>query len=1155
MLKIHFSNRFEILAERLVEALETGTGGPGGAFAADESIVPSAAVRRRLTLLLADRHGICANLRCSYLARWLWEQIARILPGVQDESPFAPPLLAWRILAALDDAAWLASQPRLAAWVGTADAAMRYELATRVAELFDRYITYRPEWLQAWARAEPAGIRVRSAAGAEPDDVWSADERWQAALWRRLAAAISGDKDPAAGRHPAAEFVEALQRLGPAGARAAGLPASVHVFALPSIPPLHLGLLQQLGRVLDVHVYAPNPCREYWFEIVDPRQLGRLALEAPGEDTGYREVGHPLLAAWGRQAQSQLGLLVGACGEAATDDADYAADPAPTLLARLQNAILDLETPVPGAWPLQAGDRSIELHVCHSLTRELEVLQDRLLSLLAGDSPPPPSEILVVVPDLDAAAPTIDAVFGTAPKSRALPYRISGRAGSQVNPIARSLLALLALLPSRWPASAVFGLLQQPPVARRYGLDDEDLAVVHGWLLAAGVHWGEDAAHRERLGLPASARHTLADGLERLMLGYALPAQADEPFDGRLPAGDAEGSAALALGALWRFADDLKRLRAAMAQPLPAGAWTALLLEALASFTAADDSELEDAQTVREAIATLGDQWARSGLAAPTAGSAGLDIGLDVVRAALTDLLDTPARGGVAGGGITFSSMNSLRGLPFRVVCLLGLNDGDFPSMGPASEFDLMALAPRPGDRQRRVDDRNLFLDLLLAARERLHLSCSGRSLRDNAPLPPSVLVAELLDHLLPLIAEPGADGAVEDKALAAARRSIVVEHPLQAFSVTAFSEDSALRLRSHNEEYAAALRHAAELADAPSAGRNGDSGAGTRPAAGDESAEDGDDEGASDAPALPFFSSPLSEPGAEWHELALDDLIRFFRNPCAALLRGRLGIRLRGREDELADEEAFVADFAGRRALAARLLPALRAGLDDEAALTLAEAGGELPEGSFGRPQLLHELALLQGHAERWRETEAEPCLPPHVARVEIDLDGTPWRVHAAFADLRPGGLVRGRYDDTRPADRLAAWLAHLMLCADPPAGAARHTRWLSRDGEFALRPCERPHEVLHTLLRLYRDGLREPLAFFPKSAWVYASEGESVSGATTTWRATKDRPWGEETDPAYRLALRGRPDPMGDGFADFAAHALAVFGPLLACLDDDRR
>jgi exodeoxyribonuclease V gamma subunit len=169
----------------------------------------------------------------------------------------------------------------------------------------------------------------------------------------------------------------------------------------------------------------------------------------------------------------------------------------------------------------------------------------------------------------------------------------------------------------------------------------------------------------------------------------------------------------------------------------------------------------------------------------------------------------------------------------------------------------------------------------------------------------------------------------------------------------------------------------------------------------------------------------------------------------------------------------------------------------------------------------------------------------------VSFDLGGESWRLTAAFADLRPGGLVRHRYDDTRATDYLTGWLTHLFLCALRPDEAALETRWISRNGEYRLQPCEDAEGILQELLTLYRRGLREPIHFFPKSAWKYiASEGK-IAQAIATWQSTRDRPWGEEEDPAYRLALRGVDDPLDE---DFEQCATTVFSPMMNCIEDDR-
>lgn len=1111
MLRLHFANHLEQLTARLVAQLGAGDRSP---FEVDEVVVPSAALRRHLTLQLATRHGLCAQVRYAWLAQWLWRQMGQLLPDVPAQSPWAPPLLAWRIFRAFGDPAFATAHSRLAAYLADADDVMRLDLAQRVAGLFDQYLTYRPEWLEAWRDGHSVDL-------GPPGTLARADEAWQAALWRRLA-----DEQEAGGITPAAAFVQALKTDPHAAAK---LPRSVHVFALPTMPPAHLALLQQIGQLVDVQVYALNPCEAFWFDVVAPRQLARLAARG---QAAHAEVGHRLLAGWGKQTRSHLGLLVDACGDGVVDDTLFEPPAGDTLLARLQASILTLEEPAPGAWPLAPQDRSIEVHVCHSLTREIEVLHDRLLGLFAAHPKLAPADVLVVTPDLEAAAPLIDAVFGSTPAERRIPYTLTGLSRSGVNRAARVLLELLSLVGSRAPVSQVFGLLQQPLVARRFDLDDAGLDRIHDWLQAAGVHWALDADHRAALGLPAQARHSLEDGLERLFLGYALPDTTDEPFAGQLPAGGAEGQRAQTLGGLWAFAQALGALRRSCAVPHAASAWPALLATALDSFVQADAETLDDVQELRQVLDALAAQFEATGFDEP--------LQADVVHAALTRQLDDPPHGGVPTGTVTFSSMTSLRGLPYQVVCAIGLDDGKFPSADRPTEFDLMAGRLRDSDRQRRHDERNLFLDLLLAARHTLHLSHAGRSVRDNAVLPPSVLIAELLDLLRPAIADDPSQAA----SLAAAQARLVVEHPLQAFAEAGFRPDADPRLRSFNTEYAAALRQPVADAGASAAGDLPDE---------PESDFDGDDDDDSvaDATASLFFTTPLAPPPRELRSLGLDRLVDFFRGPCRHLLRQRLGITLRRADEALQDDEPFVPGLPERRLLAERLLPKLLAGAPLEALRPLAESSHELPAGAFGRQLLDSELPQLQAFAQRWRALTAAPTLAPVHRSFDFEIAGEAWRLEVSLADLQPDGLSRQRYDDLRGSDAVEAWLHHLALCAAAPPGAEPHTRWLARDGLFHFEPCTDALADMAALLRLYRHGLMQPLYFFPRSSWALLGGGEEdVSAARSAWQASPRRPFGESADPSTQLALRGWPDPLGDGFDLFLEASQAVLNPLLAHL-----
>ncbi len=1162
MLHLHYANRYESLRRRLVGALAALR----GPLVREPVIVANAAHRRALALAVADATGVCANLEFAYLAQWLWQQIARVVPGVAAQSPFAADALVWPIWRAFGDPGFVDLSPRLGAYLRAGDARGRHELARRVAALLERCVTWRADWLAAWDEGRLLGLG--------PDEVW------QAALWRRLGAELGQG-----GLHPRQAFAAALQRDGAALVARGLLPARAHVVALPTIAPQHLELLRQLAGCVELHLYVLNPCAEYWFEIVSPRRLSALRLQGRAQ---AHETGNPWLAAWGRQTQAQLEALVAIDDDGSTDTTDFEPAGGDRLLARVQDAVLGLHELAPGSVALAADDRSLELHVCHSLTRELEVLHDRLLLLLDAEPGLRSADILVALPDLAAAAPLIDAVFGTATAARRIAYTIAARPERSANRAARALLALLALLASRGHASDCFALLREPLVARRFGLDDAALARLRGWLVEAGFHWGFDDAHVATLGLPPQ-RHTLAAALARLLLGHALPDVVSAPFLDLLPAGSATGSDAAALGALAQFAQRLAHWATRLAPPCPPDAWGERLHALLADFVDAGDDALDEQRALHAAIAAT--------LAPMRAAVAGDALPLAVLRDALAQALDDPARGGAAGGGVTFADTGALRGLPHRVVCVLGLNDGAFPRADRPDEFDLIARAPRRGDRRPRDDDRAAFLDLVLAARSHLHLSCTGRSARDGSALAPSVLVSELIEPLVRAIASQPLDPA----ALRAARARLVVEHPLQPFALGAFATDADPRGRSTDAELAQALRAGlaaaaqaaapprAELAAAGAARAAAGSGdtdndidssdssttspgsstSGARTTAtgsssadadadananGDGDANDGgpssdahdDDVDDERAPALqaPFFAAPLPPAPPELRALTLAELRRFFHNPCRELLRRRLRLQLTRADEELADDEPLLPQWRERRALAARLLPALLRGAQGDALLALARAGAEWPAGAIGEQLLHQELAALRAFAARVQAATAGALLPPHAASLRFELDGEAWQLHAPLDALYAHGQIGWRGEQLRARHRLDAWLQHLALCAAPPPGVQPHTHWLLLDAELRFAPVADAYAQLAALLRLVRAGSSAPLPFFPESAWACVEQ--DLAAARRAWERSDHR-HGESDDAAYALALRGVADPLDARFVEIAHR---VYEPLRRAL-----
>ncbi|MGA1395229.1 MAG: exodeoxyribonuclease V subunit gamma [Burkholderiaceae bacterium] len=1086
MLKLITSNRYEYLEQTLVDALANDE---ISVFTPQSLIIPSTAVKRSIELRAARQHGVCANIQFDYLGQWLWRQFAKVIE-VEEHSPFSPDLLTWRIFASFSDQAFTKEHPRLERYLDGAQSLMRFELAKRCASLFDQYLTYRADWLEAWLRLY---------------DQADEDERWQAALWRRVAAEVGVQT-----QHPSFRFFHTLHLEGLHAVNRLGLNHTLRVFCLPSMPRLYLDMLKKLSSWIDVDIYAINPCSEYWYEIINPKRLSKLQVHDRAQ---YHEVGNPLLASWGQQAKTYLGTLIDHELEMIDEshfecpsEASATHSRATSLLNSLQTAMLRMQDLEPGTFHLSPNDRSLEIHVCHSLTRELEVLRDQLLGMFAANNAPMACDILVVTPDLELAAPLIESIFGSTEDDCVIPYIIMGRPLKETNQYAKTLLSVFNFAVSRFEASKLIGLLQLPLIAKQFGINEEDLLRIQAWIDKAGIRWGIDGRHRQQLGLPPTDIYSVVNGLERLYLGYAMPARFARPIHGMLPAGNPEGIEAQSLGRFQYFIDCLQALHEELIKPKLPDDWFKCCMDTLEAFTPIDFTSQDDYQATLRSIRKL-----HQDLQATEFKQA---IAVEVFLQALEASFDQPLQGAVPAGSLCFASMHSMRVLPYRIICVVGLGDDVFPSKQSPLEFDLMARRPRPGDRQRRLDDRALFLDLLLAARERFYISYTGRNIRDNSYVAGSMLISELLDAAALLFAPM----PTSNEALEAAKRQIVIEHPLQAFSLDYFQK--AVDPRLHN--YRRSLRNAqAESLKRASKGNRSQG----------------------------FFFEKLSMPSAHFYRLRIESLIEFFHNPSRYLLKHRLGIVLKRSQDGIEDHEPFEAKHRSAQSLASRILDFALAGDSKVLLQACAQAGLEYPPDRLGALAREHELQAIMRFADELKPRLAEPTQAALTHRISLDLDGEPWELSYTLSDLRTGGLCRYRYADANCYDYLRVWIEHLALQSLALASQTgshafkANSYWQFRDRCLELPPIVDAQEQLILLLKRYRDGLSAPLRFFPKSAWAYISKGRTLAAASEAWYSSDYNAFGEGDDPAYQLALRDLDDPFDD---EFEHHAEAVFGRL---------
>jgi exodeoxyribonuclease V gamma subunit len=416
MLTLITSNHFDALADTLARRQVAAGLHP---LATTILIVPSLAHSRWVRQALAQRLGAAASIKATFPAQFIWQltsaQLAHV-PGVERAAPVPGEQLRWWVYDWLsrvaNDAQDVPAQAREMLRTLAQNEAERIKLATRLARLLGDYWVYRPEWLLAWqdgraGRGEPA----------------SAHGLWQRALWHDVA-----EKTGLVGKRHPFELLAAQLRQSVLEA----LPKRIVLFGVASMAPLYLQVFAELAQYTEVELYSLSPSQAYWGDVQDARALHRSPSLASIEDFTLDDQDDDfnedatLLAAWGKNARDFHAALVSLNDAPQVQDEPCFVDGAGdqhSALSQLKREWLALESQL--QWNLNAQDRSIRIHGCTSLQRQVEVLHDDLAHAFAADSSLAPGDIAVLVTDIEQAAPHIHAVFG-AHADRPLPYRITG---------------------------------------------------------------------------------------------------------------------------------------------------------------------------------------------------------------------------------------------------------------------------------------------------------------------------------------------------------------------------------------------------------------------------------------------------------------------------------------------------------------------------------------------------------------------------------------------------------------------------------------------------------------------------------------------------------------------------------------------------------
>jgi exodeoxyribonuclease V gamma subunit len=1081
---VHTSNRLEELLEALATVLAAE---PLPPLRDEVVVVPSQGLARWLRLQLAERFGIAASLQLPFLGAFL-QDLGRD-PNTTTVEPLRKDQLLFRIWRVLRDPA-TTNQFRPAAdyCADDPDERKRLQLCQRLARVFDDYQVYRPDLLARWRDGDDA-------------DELGPQAGWQARLWRRLLAdagflvASDGkarakgrrepggpllfrDAAPAAARGAEAIRLAAIRRqfAEPDLARTL-LPVRLSVFGATSLPPAFLELLAAAAALVPVHLFVPEPAPKC-FEATDNPWLAGFAAQA-------REFSEMLAELDGQGTAVHRFDLAALAGRTPPPRAHCT-------LHHLQQEIArtDPDVPAPPPFAITASDDSLRVHDCHSPHRELEVVRDQVLAAFAADSSLEPHDVFVLVPDIERYAPIAHAVFG--PVAKHMPFHVADRNPANELPVCSALLAVLRLAHDRVEAPDVFRLLEEPAVHRRFGLFAGDLPMLRERIARAGIRWGVDGESRARTcQLPAFDDNAWLPGLRRLVLGVAT-GPVDDLVLGTLPVADTTSSRDEPLARLLAFTETLFARLDAFARPQSLPAWADVIDELLtAVFAAQTPDDATAIARVRAATALLRQAARDTGLTdvwTPT-----------VLRDWLEQSLQEAATPrGFLAGAVTVAALMPMRTVPARCIFVCGLDDASFPRRTQALPFDLIAARRRPGDRDVRRDDRQLFLDVVLAARERLHFTYVGHSQKDDSECAPSVLLAELLDHVDRCCA-----GAGERKA----RAAIVVAHPLQPWSERYRRGDP--RLFTYSQ---ADLRPAAERGDEP----------------------------AWFGPAAPAMAEP------DTSDVPLDRLHEFWKQPCRFYLKHVCRIAVRDDDDADARTEPFALDNLEKWRVQDHIVRRAERPATPEHRLAVARASSLLP--AFGHGDAL--FVELDDEAQLFLATRDRHG-PRTSRRLRVRCHGA--EIHGEIDGVTPGTVLVARMANVKPKDRLRGFVTHVAVALARHAGEADWPATTTvlgkniRDDEIR-RFRELSHEeadaAMRELLRGYREGSIRPLPFFPETSFVFAEKGKVA--ARRKWVPSQGGPNRVPSDSenaSNALCFRGV-EPLGSQFEAWAAAIWKLVG-----------
>ncbi|MBN2731790.1 MAG: exodeoxyribonuclease V subunit gamma [Balneolaceae bacterium] len=1069
MLKVYTGTQLQILAEALLDEFRHTP--PQNPLVPELFVVQNYGVARWLSLHIAEKEGIAANLQFKFPAEVFWHVLRTMDSDIPENLPSERWPMTWAIFDILRSGV-KESLPVLHRYIESDDSQKQeircWNLATRIADVFDQYLTYRPKMLRGW---EQDSVVYKTT---------DSSEQWQAKLWRKLIQHWHG-KNKREWNHRAELQNQLIKEFNDQAISINELPPRISVFGVTEMPKPYLEVFLKLSENIDVHFYLMNISENCDNMLINSLgKSGRSFKKRIKDHVKSSRIANEWIQV---EQKSQ--------------------PPNERLFDVLKNDLIRNN-----ATNRHVGlDNSIQVHSCHSARREVEVLYDQLLNLLNEDTSLEASDILVVSPQMEEYAPTVDAVFGAPEQGMPeIPYHLTDSTGS-AHLINIGFKKLLDIVDSRFKVTDVMDLLDFEPVRDAFSFSEDDVNMLERWIEGNNIRWGIDGDHKTELGLPRSNSFTWRSGLYRMMSGYAMDSTKDSLFNNIYPFDEIQkADDARLLGNFSHLLNCLFHWHEKTEESLSPEEWSNLLIGWLSQFFSEKEAHYHQVQWLREQLGRVGEQANRAGF--------DRTVSFRIFKKHVFDLIDQKSTGGGrAGAGVTFSSLVQMHSIPAKVICMIGMDDGVFPSAKAKSEFDLIAKYPEEGDRLPRRDDRQLFLETMLAAEKVLYFSFVGQSNKKEVEFPPSVVLREVIDYI--------ADQYKIDV------DKLIQKHRLHAFSTKYFekNDDRLFSFSSKNRKVAEQLL-------------------------------------GSDTSEGAFIDQPLPEPDKSFRQLSAGELISFFQHPARFFLQQRLGIYLGTETVPDEDREMFTLDGLGKYSIGQELLDRYLQDKPLHLHRQLIFAQDRLPENWPGNQIFEKEMEQVRQFGSLIKERFNQKKLEP----VEIEIEIDDFHLFGRLDQVYEQEQLFYRFGKLRAKDRIELWIKHLLFQIERPDNHSGTTRLFTFEGHESVEVTVLPslansHKLLTSLLNYYWMGLQKSINFFPESSFAYAEmlsrEGkdkeDAMKAAERKW--INNYSYINEGKDAYNRCLIGSIKSLEDSYIEekFKNISTSFWNPFLKVLNKE--